>query len=147
MDARLSKALRKLQRAVRTLEPQQGRIARRNARKRVTQALRVVRAIMDADYAPVPAEAPPHRRVRRRNMSKAARLERAGWAQAKSIQMVTQCSALGIRCKIVDGRTYLPGWAVTIALRDPRRLAAAKKSIRERKAILTAMALVERPNE
>ena len=140
--------LRRLRKTLKGLPGTDDRpIARRNARKRVLQALRIVRGAVDREYPALIVRGTVRRLKTTRGREK--RLAREGWCEVTSAQGIYFAS-LGIRIRklrmVPGGRTYYaPSWAVTILEQggDDVRLLAAKKSRSAADAMIAAGALAK----
>lgn len=152
-DKRLEPAYRELARALARMEEEQGIVARRNAHQAYTKAESKLRQLIDEHY-PQQRKQPKQRRKRRTPRERVRHLTRNGWKGLITSTMVTRLAAKGIKIERIrfpatrenqdDGFELLgPAWAVTIASLAPEKLEAAKRSIKERKAILVELALGE----
>lgn len=150
-DPELEPRLRALAKALGRLEEPQGRVARRNARAEVRKAEKALTRAVDKLY-PAQRKAPKKRRKRWAPGQQVAELKRNGWAEVHRKQVLARLSSLGIRVKRIllspttghalDRHEILaPEWAVLIANLRPRKLAVCKRSLRERRAVLTEIAL------
>ncbi len=148
-DPALEGPVEALVRALRGLAPDQGRIARRNARRRVSAALKALRDGVDGKYPDQRRRAARPRR-RRTPAQRHLHLVRDGWLVVPNLVVLERIAAAGVRMQSIpgqaDGRknrrdTFAPKWAITIASEAPAKLARAKRSPRERKAVLTELAL------
>lgn len=143
-------------------------IARRNARRRVLSALRLMRATVDECFPAIVERTEP--RARKTGDKRVKELEKAGWVEEQA-SVATRFAAAGVPVKHVKWKTtatvlgerkYVPGkgwvqdqhervdhhdvflvpeWAAAIGHDKPTALRAAKKSITLRKAALSAEGL------
>lgn len=127
-------AIRDLERAARTLQEEQGRIARANARTRVKQAARRVLAAMDATFPIIRKE-----RVVRVSMTPLAKKRRQR-ARRVNLTLVTieealKLAGLGVKTEPYTGggttgpRHEAPSWAVR-ALRGGIAPETIKRAVR-----------------
>lgn len=143
-DKRMQPAYRELARALGRLEDAQGRIARKNARAAVKAAQRKLVALVDKHY---PGQRKPAKtRKRRTPEQRENQLRKDGWVSAEHRAILSRIAAAGIRVKRVRHldlvhTTWAPAWAVTIAQHLPSKLGLAKRNLRERRAIITELAL------
>lgn len=115
---------RDLKRALATLKPEQGRLARRNARRRVVAALARLRDQLDRDY---PAERRAIKgRKRLTPMQRQQRLVNRGWVRVYN-DLITVVAELKIPCKGDGGQFWVPAWVAAIG-NNPTKLRAAKHS-------------------
>ncbi len=133
---------RELVRAIKTLDPDQGRIGRRNARRRVLKALADIRIEMDEAFpAILPTRKEPKKR---RPMDKGLRrqsiiddLIARGWEQATTGQLIGMIAELKLPAKQVmtpAGHVivYTPRWVVAIGPNKARlRFAKTSRSVQE----------------
>jgi len=140
---------RDLERALRRLDENQGRTARRNARHAVFAALKKVRRMVDEAYPPIEkaAKAPRvsmtteaiaarfHKKMRRRdyvavNSGLEVSLMKAG------VKLVRQPR----RARAMDGAAYAPAWAVVASRMESAwaRIEELKKDPKAQKALLAA---------
>lgn len=161
----LAEAIRDVERAARMLAPEQGRIARRNARRRMLAALKAARIAMDAAFPAVR----PEGRKRRKARTPAQQLTdllKDGWVEVSSgeVATVARCAKQGIRAKVLEisstgkpaawdalalptkvvtVKTLLPEWAYLIAKHyvDPKKLLAARKSQTVRDGLVATLNL------
>lgn len=127
---RMEKAVKELARAARTVAPEQGDRARRNARQRVLNALRRVREVLDADYP-----------VARRSRKGPARENRWEVRTIVSGTWAEKFAAAGIRLTYVDGLTHAPTWAWDLRDASITDLQRARKSVSFRKVQLARVQL------
>lgn len=133
---RLTKATKALVRAAKTVQPEQGERARRNARTRVLNALRVLRRVLDADY---PRAAKPRKQHRRKGLPK--------WGQRDRVSdpvSLERLSKAGIKIDHIRNMGVLaPVWAIELA--DGKctiaQLVGARRNIKLRKKLLTLVRL------
>ena len=152
-DKRLQPAYRELARALARLDEEQGLVGRRNARQVVTKALKRVRDQVDDKYPTMRRKTT--RRKRRTPTQRSRALRRDGWKIVPSMGVLQHLATIGIRTQKVqysdsEGKStgeevYAPGWAIGIASMAPKKLARAKQSITERKAILVELSLSDDP--
>lgn len=144
--------VRDLARALGRLTEPQGRLARQNARRAAIEALKALRGTLDTAYPPKPRERAPSKRRRPvTGMDRVAKLEREGWQKVSYTSMMSALAAAGIkvhRVRIKAGPnpqyvTLAPEWAIKIAKHAPARLATARRYPRERRALLTEIAMKE----
>ncbi len=147
-DLALEGPVEALVRALRGLGPDQGRIARRSARRRVSAALKAVRDGVGEKY-PIQRRRAVCSRRRRTPAQRHLHLVRGGWLVVPNLVVLERIAVAGIRIQSIPGQadwrkdrrdTFAPRWAITIATEAPEKLARAKRSPRERKAILTELA-------
>lgn len=151
----LSDAIREIERAARTLAPEQGRIARRNARGRVLRALKAARGAMDRAFPAIRPEG-RKRRAPRSPSEQIRHLKKTGWEEMlpNEVAIVARCSAAGVKAKVINlptdssGKvtkaiTLLPEWAAEIARRyaDDKKLVEAKKSKKVRDGLMAILNL------
>jgi hypothetical protein len=146
--------LRELALALRTLAPDQGRIARRNARRRVKKALAAIQKQVDADYPGVrrPRATPVRRPLAKRLVDwDTSNMAKRGWTSMRQFtastitQKIGQLTEAGIKVKVApSGTVFAPAWAVTLveAQATTTALRRAKRSPVQRKAALTELALM-----
>lgn len=153
-DKRLEPAFKELARALARFDEAQGLVDRRNARQAYHKAEAKLRKLVDG-YYPQQRRKTKQRRKRRTPTERVRHLKRAGWKEISSKVVLERLAAAGIRVERVkfsprpgapshsnDSYDVLgPVWAVLIASHAPTRLAAAKDSLRERRAILVELAL------
>lgn len=148
-DRRLEPQLRALARSLGRLDQDQGKAARRNARNALRAAQRALDAGVDELY-PAPPRKKTRRRGRRTARQKFEALRAKGWKIIPHTRIDVLLAAAGIRIRRVGDGSFTsvlaPAWAVTVAARRPKKLRAARKSIRRRKALLAEIAL-EREGE
>lgn len=144
-EKRIHKALLQLESAVKRLELEQGRTARRNARKATTSALRYVRRVLDETYPNIPL---PKRKTAVGKRKKKW-TEPEGWKDLKSwvdsgngryavkyqeyLQNVAEA-----KVPIKDG--YVPEWVALLG-HSVAKLRRAKKSVTFRKAAVATILL------
>ncbi len=137
---RVETALRRAERA-----QQQGPQAKRNARTAVLNALRALKRAVDREY-PVQRRNAGKPRKRRTPEQRAKALVKQGYILITNSHAIATLAAAGIKIvKIQRGELgkslpdiYGPRWAVVIASKYPRKLAAAKRSTAVRKELLAA---------
>jgi len=153
-DAKLVPPMEDLVRALRRLEPEQGAIARRNARRAVGRAGERLARTVNKHY-PTERKKPRARRKPRSINQQTKALQEKGWQIVTHRSTLHNLSAAGIRTRCikikernvhtrVDGtfvEIWAPSWAVQIATAYPSKLAACRRKIGLRKAILTEIAL------
>ena len=128
--------------------------SRRNARQRVFNQLRALRAQFEEAWPALPREKPISRTVLKTARGKLERLRREGWKDWLGESDIAKFAAAGVRVRrvVVKGdedranrfdRVYyfVPAWAAAIGPNKPSELRAAKKSVTLRKAALVAEAL------
>jgi hypothetical protein len=132
--------------AVDKLEAQPGPIVRKRARSAALAALARVRRQTNELY-------PVQRRSSKKRPStditaQKRRLLKQNWEHISTRDVLGRIAAVGIRVRAFKLSTtevfYAPGWAIKIATRRPKALRRAKTNLRERKAILTELALEEK---
>lgn len=146
-DKSWPKTLKKLERALKRLEPDQGRIARRNARQAVTYTLGFIRRYVDEVY---PAYKKPTERASTAHLSphqKLVRRKRAlrlkGWAplERPTFSEMENLAAVGVKVqRLPNDEVWAPEWA-TVFAGDLTKLRKAKASMQERKAMLAEFML------
>lgn len=140
------KCMRELNQALVRLYPDQGRVARRNARKRVLQALSDLRKAIDAEYPAIRKE--PRKRLKPINAvrRKIAKLTERGYAAMAGLsvalapEQLAQWAELGIRVHTVrfpgqnkNNPVFVPLWAVMA--KDERELRRCMRSASERERL------------
>jgi hypothetical protein len=115
-------------------------IARRNARKLVLSALRIIRAKLDREFPAIVVT-----RATRRSSDPRARERRllhAGWRRAD--ELAGEYAAAGVPVRAVPVQNgnalWIPGWAAAIGP-NPTKLRAAKRSVTLQRAALAAALL------
>lgn len=144
-DSELEPALKDLARALARLDEGQGIAGRRSARQAVSKALRRLRGEVDTQYPAKRRKAKQPRR-RRTPQERVRRLRRSGWTHVSASHVLARLASVGIEIRRVEfaggGVDVLaPNWAIDVAIRAPKRLATAKRDLRERRAILTELAM------
>lgn len=150
---RFMDALIPLRRALKKLHPDQGRTARRNARRAVKRELAKITQWMDRQF-PLPKR--PRKPASRRGKSwrlltgwdRDNRLRNLGYVPQKltNVEMQLACNRAGIQsryeyCGVMGMATWwIPKWAADIGP-DAKQLRAAKKSWRTRRVLLAQKAL------
>jgi hypothetical protein len=132
--------LKELTKLLRKLDPDQGMVARRNARAAVTAELRRVRAFVDKTY-PVLTQKKP-RRKRKTGQAKVDELQKRGWVAVLNEDALNVADA-GITVKVIqDGQrrwVLVPRWADEI-MSNPRwttaMLSKAARSVTYRKEVI-----------
>jgi len=144
--AKLHEHLRSLAAALRQLEKPGGRIARRNARRLVMATLRKIKDRVDLDFPAIRSKVTG--RKRRAPNERMRALMNRGYVRAINPTVLARVASAGIRPIVVRGAggdstttTLLPQWACEIASHAPGKLTRAKRDLRERKALLTEIAL------
>ncbi len=144
-DKRMQPAYRELARALGRLEAAQGRIARKNARAAVKDAQRKLTALMDKHYPGQRKMAKTRKRLSPEQRER--QLRKDGWLPIDHRETLLRIAAKGIRVQHVQNanagtsNTWAPAWAVAIARDMPSKLGLAKRNLRERRAIMTELAL------
>lgn len=87
--------LRDLTRAVRRLGPDQGMVARRNAREDVLDELRRLRAFIDKEYPPIRSTSPARRKPKR-GLARVHALKCEGWVPVFDSARETRLLAAGL---------------------------------------------------
>lgn len=127
-------------------------IARRNARRRVLAALRSIRTVVDLEYPAIIKRGKVTRLKTKQGQHK--RMVAAGWSAINASELSSFLAA-GIKPRLVNLRDegkltwptwYVPHWAKTIGAHNPDLLRRAKKSMKHRRAALTAHALTDKEN-
>ena len=144
-DRRLQGAFREVAHAMARLDEKQGLVGRRNARQALSKAERRLRKAVDELYPAMKRKAKPRRKtltVEQRRQ----RLEKEGWKVVHSASVAAQLSAAGVKTRTLRDSDrhhtlWTPRWAAKIIRHRPKKLATASKSIVERRAILTELAL------
>lgn len=154
----IEQALRALRRAVRRLSPEQGRVARRNARQKVKGALRALRHAMDEEfptilipreprksrYKPL-SEIPESKRAEAKAARQRASLKRRGFV-CSSIAIGIACAEAGVKVvRVEEGNSseiWAPAWADKIGP-DAKRLKDARIHPHDR-ALITGKIALER---
>lgn len=146
--SKLEDALWEADAALKRLKPEQGRVARRNARQLMLKALRKARAALDAEFPNVPKE----RRTRRKSRSLKQRLRgmsRIGMSQMINLvgagvgnaqfHVITDSAGKGA----TESLCYAPSWMVR-ALRagiHEKLIAEAVRSQKKRRQINATLRL------
>jgi hypothetical protein len=137
--------LKDLERALRGLDADQGRIARRNARAKVKRVLRRLSERMDAEY-PTLRKTVVNRRAKFSQKERQVRLIKAGWVQVDAADGAAY-AAHGVplrRIRARDDRAddyfYVPGWATPYRPGDPV-LVRIRRSPQAKRAAMAAAAL------
>lgn len=138
---------RGLFRALGKLLPDQGRVARNNARRAVLRELKRVRAGMDRDFPVVPkaiverARLKPELRVRR--------LARMGYAPLPMVESRSRLASLavaGIRpIKAFSREIWVPTWVLSVTPDDVGTLKRLKRDVPARKRYLVEQTLRREP--
>jgi len=151
----LDDAIKEVARAARTLAPEQGPIARRNARRRVIRALQGARKALDAAF-PAPPRRPGKRRTKAEVFEQRFNLMAHEGYVSPSPAEVSACAATGIKIVTFSprpgvnpypGDDLMPGWVAQItrpvgkAQWTLAKLKRAKKDIRYRNALIALNAL------
>ena len=144
----LDAAIKELQRALKTLDPEHGIVGRRNSRKRVSAAMRTLQGIVDADYPAIRKKAKPRRRLSHRDKCREA--ERKGFKEVSPAHATIYASA-GVSVKFIRTTTprfdragkrlpatsvvasYVPGWAYAVGP-HPRDLRKFGKNTQRKQA-------------
>jgi hypothetical protein len=142
--SRLERSLDELQRQAKRLSEDQGRIARRNARNAVLEALRACRSALDREF---PLEKKPVKRRKKRSAQRREEEFQRNWAPiVASTERFVQIQRAGIKviarndvnATTPTTRWFAPRWAVFAppgtTVEELRR---ARRSPTERKALLT----------
>lgn len=137
MKSRLEKALRKLQRACKKLQPLQGEIARRNARYAVSAAMAALKRAVKNEYPP-----PPRRVVAKSRdpVVVARRQQKRGWREITTTGELILLAQAGIGVRRAAGKTWAPGWTDGI---DDKHWKRAARDLRFRKVMLAQAALLD----
>lgn len=154
-------ALRALRRAVNRLDPEQGPVARKNARRAIGAAYRVLKQRIDEEY-PSLVKAKPSKptasiEVRRRKLLARGYVRNGG---VGGTALLLACAEAGITPTVLRWRElpsfmkqareckelWIPGWCEEIGP-DPAKLRRAKKSASERKVLQAASALLALGNK
>lgn len=149
MNADLHELTAELLRELKRLRPEQGRVARANARKAVRAVLRRLRARLDAEFPPVPRTAPRPRR-KRTPAERQKRLEERGYAPCHDVSDFTTFAEVGVRLVRVRNGAFVTSYAPTWALQARReggrsRVLRARKSKLEQRALRTVWELQHGP--
>ena len=155
-DEALQEPVEALVRALRRLDPDQGQVARRGARGAVRDAIRRLERKVDGAF---PTERRKPKRRRKPNPAKRVReLEAADWAQIAGLdrrELLERLAEAGIRVKRLRLPTrgshgsghveqvWAPGWAIDVARSRPSQLAACRRKLNLRRAVLAEIALME----
>jgi hypothetical protein len=145
-DPCLEPAVRELARALGRLEDEQGRVARSNARAAVAKSLRKIREEVDEAWPAQRKRA--GRRKRRTPQQRVERLRLKGWVTVGSQAILARLVGAKVTIRTVKHgngveQPMAPQWAATIASEAPKKLARAQRHAKERRAILTELALKE----
>jgi hypothetical protein len=140
LNGKLKRSLQHLEREAKRLKDEQGRIARRNTRRNVLEALRDVRSALDEEY---PVEKKERRPTKRRS---AFKMPENFSEISKETKRFGQLIKAGIRIRVRKKETtisniewyYAPTWAV-FAPPDTtiEQLKKARRSKTERDALTT----------
>ncbi|HEV3059602.1 MAG TPA: hypothetical protein VGY48_15235 [Vicinamibacterales bacterium] len=155
--------LKRIERELRKLEATTAErpIARRNARRRVLSAMRVLRKVIDAEY-PAIVDRTGVKRLKT-FAGRLARAKKAGWRQIPGDHLaardVANYVAAGVRVKKLEhtddgdearGRAgehhvawLVPAWAAAIGPQDVPALRRARRSVKARRSAVVAEALTE----
>lgn len=144
-DKKLSAAMRDVERALRKLDSDQGRVARANARKRVLAQLRKLRGVVDAEYPAIPkaGRAAPLSQDPVKVKARKTRRRRDAYrklAEADFVEVTTEMAAklaterVRLR-KGPRGEVFAPKWAVYAIEHCPSRIRKALKSSDERQVL------------
>lgn len=139
MDPVLKAALAKVSKALRRLNDTQGTVARRNARRAVGAAVRVLNMRVDEKF-PRLSTAKPYKPGK---MSKTARLQARGYAPL-AVNSLRRLAALGafaeagVRVRRVEDALWVPAWAnlpvwLGLGPMNPNDVAEAVKVLRRAK--------------
>lgn len=123
-----------LAKALRRLSPDQGRVARANARSAVRKELRRLLAWMDGNYPHVRKDAKQPKRSRRATL---ARLRVRGYVQVASIVVpVLEAAGVDVREEAKGSRQewYAPGWARAVYVANRGSMIAAINDLKKLKA-------------
>jgi len=101
-------AKKKLIRALKRLDPEQGLVGRRNARAAVAQATRTLRAAVDEAFPPVRSVA--KRTVCKTVRGRSKRLHAAGYVPFEGVIAHAAAARLPLR-RGPDGKLWAPAWA------------------------------------
>lgn len=142
----IDEAQKKLRRALKRLDPAQGRLARKNARSAIAAAIRTLRTAMDEGFPVIKAAAQVAgtKRLGPKTLTKRGQT-------ALTAQDLQTLQEAGVASVYYNGQAYGPVWAIEIldmlppvhrdGLRAKGLLRRAKKSSRERKLIHAEIAL------
>ncbi len=153
MSKRLDRAMREFELSRARLETEQGRIARRNARRAALAALRKIRSHLDEDYPNIATENPKPRR-RKRKRSEHPSVPPDGWVFASTYttdaykydshrrktmewQIVAACAEAGVRTRKHFSQVIVPDWVAAVGS-NVSKLKEAKNNVSKRKAVLAA---------
>ena len=140
---KLADWLKQLQRATRTLDHTQGRIARRNARQRVKQATRGLLRALDNEYPLIKLASDEHKhRARKTLVQRCRELVRDGWVIVQSTELLGLAAELHLPVRrtpsgMVEDRgkekrwaraTWIPGWVAHYAPNKSQLLLARKNA-------------------
>jgi len=150
----LRAALRELERAARKLHPEQGRLARRNARARLAAAIRKLRRTVDDSFPRISSQREVENvagRAARRKLTPHERIKKlreAGWVNvAPGSSAVADCAAAGVRVRRgPNGSLWVRGWVVAVPAGAVGALRKAKGNAAAQRAILSAKMLAESPS-
>ena len=136
----------RMRRALATLDEQQGRVSRRNARDRVRSAMRAIDRALEAEYPAIRKEI-VRRRKKRKTADRLRDMQRRGYTRVTDAQTVGYCAEHGVRVILVQGAgVWVPQWALTILQHGHlSKLGAAARSPKIRKALLVELALTGAP--
>lgn len=139
-DKKLDWLLYQTTEAAYTLRDPQGRIARRNARKRVLARIKKLKAYIAAAY---PLERKSTKISKRRSRSEIIQRLHETHTNVTDAMLVAQLETNGIRTRrIKNAGVYVPKWALTLCRHgQTAHLKAAHKSQKVRKALLAEIEL------
>lgn len=138
--------LKALAKAMKRLDPEQGMVARRNARADVAAELRRLKAFVDKEYPVLRSEKKP-RKKRTTGLARKRKLRREGLVEASHEDLIA-ASIAGVRpqhCTYTLGQAgkrhcvMLPRWVAELRRHPdwgPAMAKTAAKNIRQRKAWL-----------
>jgi hypothetical protein len=140
--SRMAKAMASLKTALRKLDPEQKRIARRNARNAVFAAQRHLRKVIDEEFPAVAKERAKPRILTLVQKKKV--LEEDGYVELPAgdkNQRLIDCAMAGIRVRKLgtwNVQVWVPSWVLTVKSGNVSELRRLKKDIVARKAAMAA---------
>ena len=149
MSPVLKEKLRQVERALKRLSPEQGLVARRNARRAVGAAVRALKTAVESAY---PSLVLSHYKpilgtLAERENEKEKRLKARGFIFTTAAGPHACALAAGIRGALANGRIWLPGWVMAVDYTDHQKATAqlrkAKSNPKYRKSLETVRALVD----
>lgn len=153
---KVQKAVEKLRRATRRLDPEQMRVARMNARAAVRVGLRAVERAMDDEFPIIPKQRKERARYARlsratRDAIRERKLRKRGYvtlndaSHGHGAAKAMDLTAAGIRAlKGPRGNLWVPDWTAEFKLGDSAGLRRAKEASPRERAALVAEQVLKR---